>query len=114
MSTTNQYAYADDEIFSYENGLNIAVAFTAYNNEEEWELDERYGELFFIEYSWGENSDGSNYLNRDRLDAEVCTAEQLGLTENRENTEFMPVNIASVSQVTKYRKKFLCAKKEDM
>ena len=26
----------------------------------------------------------------------------------------MPVNIASISQVTKNRKKFLCAKKEDM
>ena len=69
LSTTNQLAYADDEIFSYDNGLNIAVAFTAYDNEEEWILDERYGELFFAEYSWGDNSDGSYYLNRERLES---------------------------------------------
>ena len=38
----------------------------------------------------------------------------MGLLEDRTNAEFKPLHIASVSQVTKYRKKFLCAKKEDM
>jgi len=33
LSTTNQLSYADDDIFSFDNGLNIAVAFTAYDNE---------------------------------------------------------------------------------
>ena len=55
--------------------MNIAVAFTAYDNEEEWILDKSIGELRFTEYSWGENDDGSYYLSHERLEAEVCTEE---------------------------------------
>ena len=33
LSTTNDQHFKDDFIFSYENGLNIAVSFTAYDSE---------------------------------------------------------------------------------
>ena len=63
------------------------MAFTAYNNEEEWWiLDKSIGELYFAEFSWGEKPDGSYFL---------------------------PLHFSSVSHVTKYHEKFLCAKKEE-
>ena len=45
--------------FTASKGLNIAAAFTAYDSETEWILDESYGELVFNSYSWGPNPDGS-------------------------------------------------------
>ncbi len=53
LSTTNGLFYSDEDTFSYKNGLNVAVAFTAYDSEESWILDETYGELIFNSYSWG-------------------------------------------------------------
>ncbi len=37
--------YTDKDVFSYENGFNIAVGLTAYDSETEWILDPTYGEL---------------------------------------------------------------------
>ena len=45
--------YDDTEEFTYENGLNIAVAFTAYDSETEWILLPEYGELVFNYAEWG-------------------------------------------------------------
>ena len=47
LSTVNRLFFNDTELFSYENGFNIAVAITAYDSEEEWILDRKYGELYF-------------------------------------------------------------------
>ena len=59
LSTTNDLFYSDEDIFSYKNGLNVAVAFTAYDSEDSWILDETYGELIFNSYSWGPKKDGT-------------------------------------------------------
>ena len=53
LSTTNDKHWTDDDIFSTKNGLRVAIAFTSYNNEEEWELDPAYASLSFSSYSWG-------------------------------------------------------------
>ena len=45
--------------FTAAEGLNVAVAFTAYDSETEWILDESYGELVMNSYSWGPNPDGT-------------------------------------------------------
>ena len=47
LSTVNKLFFPDDESFTFDNGLNIAVAFSAYDSEQEWVLDRRYGELYF-------------------------------------------------------------------
>ena len=47
MTTTKQRAYLPTDTFSYENGLNMAVAFTAYDNDEAYLLDPSYGEIIF-------------------------------------------------------------------
>ena len=41
------------EEFSFENGFNIAVAFTSYNNDEEYELKPEYGHIQFRSMEWG-------------------------------------------------------------
>ena len=46
--------YTDDDIFSYENDkLNLAVAFTGYNDDEEYELPPEYGRLVINAFKWG-------------------------------------------------------------
>ena len=59
LSTINRLFFDDDDVFSYENGLNVAVGLTAYDNEQEWILDRKYGELYFQEQAWGQNPDGT-------------------------------------------------------
>ena len=51
-STTLPFHFEETSGFTYENGLNLAVAFTSFNNEPEWELDPAYGTLTFNAYSW--------------------------------------------------------------
>ena len=64
LSTIKDFEYKDTEIFDHDNGLNIAVAFTAYDTSSEWLLDSTYGELVFAAYSWGMNDDGTYYEER--------------------------------------------------
>ena len=47
LSTTNDKHWTDDDIFSAKNGFRVAIAFTSYSNEEEWELDPTYASLSF-------------------------------------------------------------------
>ena len=47
ISSVHQFFYSDEDIFSHKNGLNIAVALTAYDEDTEWILDPKYGELVF-------------------------------------------------------------------
>ena len=75
MTTTQQRAYQPTDTFSFENGLNIAVAFTAYDNDESYLLDPSYGELIFHTYSWGEKPDGEVWSTHERIQAAVCTDE---------------------------------------
>ena len=49
LSTINRLFFDDDDVFSFENGLNVAVGLTAYDSEQEWILDRKYGELYFQE-----------------------------------------------------------------
>ena len=53
LSTILDLHLTDDDEFGSQNGLNIAVAFTAYDNETEWSLDPTVGELVFNSFSWG-------------------------------------------------------------
>ena len=53
LSAVLDYYYDEDFTFNYNNGFNIAVAFTAYDDETEWILDDSYGEIVFNAFSWG-------------------------------------------------------------
>ena len=45
LSTVNDLHFSPDDVFSYENGLNLAVAFTAYDSNPEPILDPTYGTI---------------------------------------------------------------------
>lgn len=79
LSTVNDLHFTDDDVFSYENGLNIAVAFTAYDSEEKWILDPTYGELIFSSYEWGAKADGTFATERKPLNSHRCQRDELGL-----------------------------------
>ena len=52
LSTINESHFSPDYTFSYENGFNVAVAFTQYGDKDTV-LDPTYGELIFNHYKWG-------------------------------------------------------------
>ena len=47
--------------------MNLAFAFTAYDNVTEPILDPTIGELVVKEYAWGQNDDGTFYVNKDKI-----------------------------------------------
>lgn len=74
--------FTDDDIFSYKNGLNVAMAFTAYDTEKSYILDETYGELIFNSYAWGPNPDGTYFTARTPLKSHVCQRDELNLDQD--------------------------------
>ena len=63
MSSTQAGYFNDSYIFSNDDGLNFAVAFTAYDSETEPILDESYGKIVYRAYEWGYDPvDGSSYV----------------------------------------------------
>lgn len=82
LSAVNDLYFTDEDTFSYKNGLNVAVAFTAYDAEESWILDETYGELIFNSYSWGPQDDGTYVTERKRLKSHQCQTDELNLDED--------------------------------
>ena len=63
LSSTQAGYFNDSYVFGYDDGLNIAVAFTAYDSETENILDKSYGEIVFIAYEWGyDPDDGTSFV----------------------------------------------------
>lgn len=89
MSTVNDYFFEDDEKFTFDNGLNIAIGFTAYDDDREVVLDPTYGELVWNSYTWGDRDDGKRIIERTPLEMHSCTDEELGLTEDKTNSKFL-------------------------
>ena len=75
--------FTEYDEFGYDQGLNFAVAFTAYNNEREYILDKSIGELMFIAYEWGEDAEtGDVFVKRERIPSHPCSKDELGLGNN--------------------------------
>ena len=74
LSTINDSHFNPDYIFGYEEGFNMAVAFTAYDNDPEPIEDPTIGELVFNHYTWGPQPDGSYFSERARIkNQHTCT-----------------------------------------
>ena len=54
-------------MFDFNQGLNLAMAFSAYDDETEPILDKSYGEIIFQAYSWGVDENGSYFISQKRL-----------------------------------------------
>ena len=115
LSTINEFVYDEKFEFNYEkHGFNFAVAFTAYDNEQEWILDPTYGELVFNTYYWGEQSDGVYRAGRDPMKTmHRCTREELGLTDDKDASQFNEYEETGLGFISFYWKKFLCIDAEE-
>ena len=95
LQTVETNAFTDDYRFSSENGFNIAVAFSAYDDETEMILDKSYGEIMFKHYEWGLTSEGNSFSKRSKIETHPCSREELGLTTNSEDdrsqSNFFPI-----------------------
>ena len=85
MYSSEDMYFNDADLFTHKMGLNIAVAFSAYDSEEEWVLDPAYGSLHLNHRSWGENPDGTYFVNRLALKGHNCTRENLALEGDPKN-----------------------------
>ena len=78
MASTQAGFFNDSEIFDYERGLNLAIAFTAYDSETEPILDKSYGEIVFRAYEWGfDPATNQTFVRQDIIPSHPCTVEEL-------------------------------------
>ena len=84
LSATKQLVFNENDKFTYDNGFNVAVAFTSFNNNEEWELDPAYGTLVFNSFEWGINLDGSLFSELKRLPSHGCSNREFGFDDEKD------------------------------
>jgi len=107
--------FTDDDVFSYADGLNIAVAFTSYSKQVTYELPRQYGELFINSYSWGfDETTREPFTNRVRLDQHRCTNDELALGTDDSGARFYPIHASSKETIRLYRQKFICTDPKEM
>lgn len=107
LSTTKDLFYSDSDEFTFKDGLNIAVGFTEFDNNREWSLDPRMGELVLTSYEWGIEG-GKPWTERKNVATHNCTREELGLEGEGPEAKFYPPHGSSYSSVDFYWKKMLC------
>ena len=107
-SATEILFFEDKDVFGIDKGMNIAVAFTAYDSTTEYELDPSYGEIVFNSYTWGNNEDGTPFSKRSQLKEHICTPEELNIDGDSENPGFFKSHESSAWLVKTYQKKMLC------
>ena len=114
LSTINDQAFTQHDIFSYENGLNIAVAFTAYDGDPVTLLDPTIGQVVFNHFYWGPQDDGTFGSERIPIKSHTCSRVELGLDQDEEGSRFLPIYETSKQEVEFYHRKFQCVDKEDL
>ena len=106
LSTVNDLFFTYEDVISYENGFNFAVAFTAYDNDEEPILDPSYGEIVFNHFKWGTDAEENYFYERARINStHTCTPEELGLDTQSNETNFLPIRKENKNWVRKLQKK---------
>ena len=102
LATVKDLHFEEKQEFNYkDNGLNIAVAFTGFDNERTWSLDPRYGELVVNAYEWGYDENGDPFTERKPLNTHNCTREELNL-EDSSDSQFYDIHISSEKYVDFY------------
>ena len=85
LSTIKENFYDQDYEINAENGMKIAVAFTAFDNEIEPILDPSIADFVFQRYHWGKHENGTYYTRRDVIPHHSCD-------ENLSLNAFFPVS----------------------
>ena len=75
-------------------------------------MPKEIGELVFTVYEWGPDESGELYLKNVDLPQHICSAEELGLSDDNESIprqdQFFKLHEKSTHVVKLYQKKFLC------
>ena len=85
LSAILRFNFEDDYTFTADSGLNIAVGFTAYDDETEPTLDPSIGEVQFRRVAWSK-TDFSNTI----IPSHPCSDEELGLSEEPSHKYMKP------------------------
>ena len=103
------------DTFSYENGLNFAIAFTGFKGENEPIFDDpTIGEVVFNHYRWGNDANGNHFTGRFPIKSHQCTREELGIDGDLNKAKFHPILDGMKENLHSYHQKFLCIDKEDL
>lgn len=91
LQTAIHRSLTDDDKFTYDMGLNIAVALTRYDSDVEPFDDPTIGQVVFNHYKWGTNPDGQNFAGRYPINSHQCTRQELGLVDgDKTKARFFP------------------------
>ena len=103
--------------------MNIAVAFTSFSNEQEYELKPEYGKLVVNKYQWGVADDGKFFTERKTLNHHPCSLYELNLSEDGDDgnafddekyAQFFEPHKNAKYYTKYYYKKFQCIDKQDL
>ena len=97
------------EIFTQDDGFNVAYALTEYDAVKTPIDDPQYGTLRSYHYGWGQNGRGS-WLKE--LKTGYCSDEELHLTDSSEDSKMFQIHELSINDVSYYRRKFQCIKED--
>ena len=62
--TSTLHYWNEDYIFNQEKGLELAVAFTAFDGSSDNKLDKSFGELVFVSYEWGKDKETGKVFSK--------------------------------------------------
>lgn len=116
-----EFFFQDDYVFNHQQGLNVAVAFVAYDSNPEPILDPSIGELVFKAYQWGPDPSNPNivYSGRTEIPSHPCSREELGLDRDRDEardseSKFFSIAPSNLRDVDFYHKSYRCVDTEEM
>ena len=107
-------ALTDKDIFSYDNGLNFAIAFTGFDGETEPFNDPTIGEVVFNHYKWGIDANGNHFSGRFPIRSHQCSREELGIDGDLTKAKFHQILDGMKEDLHFYHKKFICIDKQDL
>ena len=103
LSTVYDRYFTQEDVFTYQNGFNVAAAFTKFNSDTEYLLDPTYGELVFQHYYWGLQQDGQYKSGRERINSmHNCTREELGMESDKTKAKFQPAYVDNQDLIETY------------
>ena len=100
-------------MFDYQHGLNVAVAVTSYDGNNEKLLDPSYGKLIFEHAIWGINESGEFFTKYDPIQPHICSREELGL-EGPEQSKFYAHEEDTKQIVEMKHRQFYCLSEDQL
>ena len=88
MASTQDSFFDLDYRFGFEQGFNIAIAFTSFDSKNENILTPDIGRIVYKQFAWGSADAIESFYAQDYLPTHVCTNEELGIDQETENSFF--------------------------